>query len=76
MVIVGAMFLWMMWRRPALAETLRIMGITFLLFLLLNPLIEVYMYAPLLILTAFALLARQTAQEEREVFGVERPQPV
>ncbi len=67
MVIVAVMFLWMMWRRPALAETLRIMGITFLLFLLLNPLIEVYMYAPLLILIAFALLARQIAQERHAV---------
>jgi len=77
MAVVGAMFLWMMWRRPALAEALRIMGITFALFLLLNPLIEAYMYAPLLILIAFALLARQTAQEERGVFdGGERPQPV
>jgi len=69
MVIVGAVFLWTMWRRPALAGTLRIMSVTLLLFLLLNPLIEVYMYAPLLILTAFALLAGQIAQEERGVPG-------
>lgn len=57
--ILAVVFMVMMLRRPNLAGTLQIMGTALLLVLLLNPLIEVYMYAPLLIFMAFAALARQ-----------------
>ncbi len=46
-------------RRPGLVETLKLMSIGLMLFLVLNPLIEIYMHAPLLICVAFAMLAQE-----------------
>ena len=58
-VVLAVVFMVMMLRRPNLAGTLQIMSTALLLVLLLNPLIEVYMYAPLLIFVTFAALARE-----------------
>jgi hypothetical protein len=58
---VLAIFVVTVVRRPDLARTLQMMSLALLLFLLLNPLIEVYMYAPLLIIAGFTALARQDA---------------
>jgi hypothetical protein len=50
----------MLFLRPGLKGTLCLMAGALLSFLLLNPLIEVYMFAPLLILLAFAILAARS----------------
>ena len=64
-----------LWRRPGVAETLRWMSLALLAFLLLNPLIMTYMHAELLVLVAFAALARQEVTGLRTGRGTRRLNP-
>jgi 4-amino-4-deoxy-L-arabinose transferase-like glycosyltransferase len=66
LLVVGAVFAAMLWRRPKLAGTLQLMSVALLLFLLLNPLVATYMYAELIILAAFVVIVRQEQNETQD----------
>ncbi len=58
-VSLSGIFFAFLWRRPTWAGVLQTMVAAFATFLYLNPQSEAYHYAPLLVITAYAALARQ-----------------
>ena len=58
------------WMRPKMAGLLKLMSATLLLFLLFNPLVWVYMYAPVLFLLAFSGTPHQEIIPDRPVIAV------